>query len=236
VERQAQQCTVAAVRVLTWNLYHGRSVPPSGRSLLNEFAAALDGWAWDVALLQEVPPWWPGMLAAAADARERTVLTSRNWLLPLRRAISERNPDLLKSNGGGANAILVRGAGITDHRSRRLTLLPERRMAHGVRLDSGAWVVNLHATTEPGSEEKPRTWADNRAALAAAREWAGGAPLVFGGDLNLGGRPQLPGLRHVAGNHVDHILVAGFEPAGRGQVLDRGRLSDHPPVAVSLAP
>ena len=24
-----------------------------------EFTAALDGWDWDVALLQEVPPWWP---------------------------------------------------------------------------------------------------------------------------------------------------------------------------------
>ena len=40
------------------------------------------------------------------------MLTSRNWLLFLRRAISVRNPDLLKSNGGGCNAILVRGGGI----------------------------------------------------------------------------------------------------------------------------
>jgi endonuclease/exonuclease/phosphatase family metal-dependent hydrolase len=224
------------VRVLTWNLFHGRSVPPSGRSLSDEFAAALGGWEWDVALLQEVPPWWPEPLAQATGAEQRTVLTSRNWLLPLRRAISSRNPDILKSNGGGSNAILVRGGGIRDHRTRRLTLWPERRMAHGVLLPSGAWVVNLHATTEPRSEEKPRTKADCARALAAAREWAAGAPLVFGGDLNLKGRPELPGLRHVAGNHVDHILVDGFEPAGRGQVLDRGILSDHPPVAVTLAP
>jgi endonuclease/exonuclease/phosphatase family metal-dependent hydrolase len=224
------------MRVLTWNLFHGRSVPPSGRSLLAEFADALAGWEWDVALLQEVPPWWPDPLARAARAEQRTVLTSRNWLLPLRRAISSRNPDILKSNGGGANAILVRGGGIRDHRTRRLTWLPEQRWAHGVRLASGAWVVNLHATTQPDSEDKPRTKADCAKALAAAREWAGGAPLVFGGDLNLKGRPELPGLRHVAGNHVDHILVDGFEAAGRGEVLDRGPLSDHPPVAVTLKP
>jgi endonuclease/exonuclease/phosphatase family metal-dependent hydrolase len=222
------------VRVLTWNLFHGRSVPPSGRSLLNEFAAALAGWEWDVALLQEVPPWWPDPLAAATGAEQRMVLTSRNWLLPLRRAISERNPDILKANGGGSNAILVRGDGIRDHQTRRLTRWPEQRWAHGVLLPSAAWVVNLHATTQPDSEEKPRTKADCANALAAAREWAGDAPLVFGGDLNLKGRPELPGLRHVAGNHVDHILVDGFEPAGRGEVLDRGHLSDHPPVAVSL--
>ena len=94
---------------LTWNLYHGRSPNPAGRSLLNEFAAMLAGWEWDVALLQEVPPWWASPLAAAAGAQERSVLTSRNWGLALRRAISERNPDLLKSNGGGANTIFVRG-------------------------------------------------------------------------------------------------------------------------------
>ena len=57
------------VLALTWNLYHGRSPKPVGRSLANEFAAALAGWEWDVALLQEVPPWWPPHLAAAAGAR-----------------------------------------------------------------------------------------------------------------------------------------------------------------------
>ena len=48
-----------AFRVLTWNLFHGRSVPGARRSLLDEFAARLAEWEWDVALLQEVAPWWP---------------------------------------------------------------------------------------------------------------------------------------------------------------------------------
>jgi endonuclease/exonuclease/phosphatase family metal-dependent hydrolase len=221
---------VRSVRILTWNLYHGRSVPPSGRSLLNEFAAALDGWEWDVALLQEVPPWWPPMLARAAGAQERTQLTSRNWLLPLRRAISERNPDILKSSGGGSNAILVRSGQILEHRAARLRRTPEARWVHGVRL-ADCWVVNVHSHNHPES----LALSDTRAAIEAARQWAGGAPLVFGGDVNLKRPPEFPGLVHLGGNHVDHLFTDGRAAAGPREVIDRGTLSDHPPVAVTLA-
>src|SRR4051794_27114653 len=100
------------LRVLSWNLYHGRAVPPAGRPLFDEFAELLAGWDWDVALLQEVPPWWPAQLARATCSKERHVLTSRNSFLPIRRFIAERWPDLIRSNGGGANSMLVRGAGI----------------------------------------------------------------------------------------------------------------------------
>ncbi|MEJ7782964.1 MAG: endonuclease/exonuclease/phosphatase family protein [Solirubrobacteraceae bacterium] len=76
------------MRVLTWNLFHGRAVPAAGRPLEREFAAALAGWDWDVALLQEVPSWWPPALARACDAHARFALTSRNSLAPVRRATS----------------------------------------------------------------------------------------------------------------------------------------------------
>jgi endonuclease/exonuclease/phosphatase family metal-dependent hydrolase len=223
------------MRVLTWNLFHGRSVPNAGRGLLNEFAARLDGWAWDVALLQEVPPWWPPLLGRACGAEDRLVLTSRNWLLPVRRAISSRNPDLLKSNGGGCNAILVRGGGIAGgQETHRLALRPERRMMHGVRLRSGVWIVNLHASTR-GAAGEPQTRAESLQAAGTALGWAGGSPLVLGGDFNLRGTPELPGLRHLAGHYVDHVYTSRIEPAGRGETLDRGTLSDHAPVAVDLA-
>ena len=215
------------MRVLTWNLFHGRSVPPSGRSLVRGFAAALAGWEWDVALLQEVPPWFPEQLAATAGAECRVQLTSRNWLLPLRRAISLRNPDVLKANGGGCNAILVRNEPILEHRAQRLRRWPEARWVHGVRL-AGGWAVNVHAHNLP--ERAAR--ADCERAVAAARGW--GDLLVFGGDVNLT-HPNLAGLLHVAGNHVDHLFTDGRPAAGKAQVLDRGVLSDHPPVAVTLA-
>jgi endonuclease/exonuclease/phosphatase family metal-dependent hydrolase len=215
------------MRALTWNLYHGRSPAPTGRSMFNEFAAMLAGWDWDVALLQEVPPWWPPHLAAAAGAQQRLVLTSRNFCLPLRRAICDRNPDLLKANCGGANAILARGA-IGDHREIRLTLTPERRMAHGVRL-ADRWVVNVHAST--GDEALARR--DTLLALEAAREWAAGAPLLLGGDVNMRGKPELPGMVRLGGNHVDH-LYSDSGTATEVEVLDRGALSDHPPVRVTI--
>jgi endonuclease/exonuclease/phosphatase family metal-dependent hydrolase len=208
---------------LTWNLYHGRSPKPAGRSLLKEFSAALAGWEWDVALLQEVPPWWPPSLARAADAQERTVLTSRNSLLWLRRLISDWNPDILKSNGGGANAILVRGE-ILEDRWAELTRTPERRVAHAVRL-AGGWVVNVHSSTHQDE------WAlrDTLRAL----EWAPQPLLLFGGDVNLRHPPDLPGLIRVAGNHVDHLFTTG-RPGRDAAVLERGPLSDHPPVAVTV--
>ena len=222
-----------SMRVLTWNLFHGRSVPASGRGLLGEFAARLDGWAWDVALLQEVPPWWPPPLGRACGAEQRLVLTSRNWIPPLR-WVGARMPELVKSWSGGCNAILVRGGSIEEHKTHRLALRPERRMMHGVRLRSGVWVVNLHASTR-GAAGEPQTRAESLQAAGTALGWAGGAPLVLGGDFNLRGTPELPGLRHVAGHYVDHVYVSRIEASGVGEVLERGTLSDHAPVAVDLA-
>jgi endonuclease/exonuclease/phosphatase family metal-dependent hydrolase len=218
------------IRVLTWNLFHGRAVPAAGRPLLVEFCRTLAGWEWDVALLQEVPPWWPGPLAAAAGASARMALTSRNSCLRARRAIAKRNPDLIAANGGGCNALLVRGAAIEEHRVRTLTRRPERRVMHGVRLSGGAgWVVNAHASMEPPEQRK----ADLALAAATARAWAAGEPLVFGGDLNAT-RPAFAGMRHVARHHVDHLFVTGRTAVAPWELLDAGDLSDHPPLVVTV--
>ena len=136
------------MRVLTWNLYGGRAVPAAGRSLQAEFAAALAGWEWDVALLQEIPPWWPPELAQVTGAEPATVFTARNWGRAVRRRLGERDPDLWGSWAGGANSILVRGLGIEEHRRHRLRLWPERRWMHGVHLGDGPlssleWAVSI---------------------------------------------------------------------------------------------
>jgi endonuclease/exonuclease/phosphatase family metal-dependent hydrolase len=215
------------MRVLTWNLKHGRAVPPAGRNLFDEFASALASWEWDVALLQEVPPWWPEPLAARADAAERHVLTSRNVGLAIRKAVAERWPDVARSNGGGCNVILVRAAGaIIEHRTRRLSLLPERRWIHAVRLkDPAIWVANVHLD------------ANLRQALRAAatiETWAGRSPAVLGGDFNLDA-PSVPGFRHAGGDDVDHLYVRDLH-AITAIVLERGHLSDHAPVVVTVTP
>ena len=214
---------------------HGRAVPAAGRPLAAEFARTLAGWAWDVALLQEVPPWWPAPLARAAQASARMALTSRTWLYPLRRAIARRRPDLIKSWGGGCNAILVRGQPIAEHQIRALRLFPERRVTHGVRLGDGTWVTNVH--TQAHVEAYAR--ADLDLAAATTLVWAGGAPSVLGGDCNLRGTPSADGFEHLAGNWVDHVFGRGVRAAGPGRGLDRPTLdgaflSDHRPLTVAV--
>jgi endonuclease/exonuclease/phosphatase family metal-dependent hydrolase len=214
-----------SLRVLTWNLYHGRAVPAAGRQLFPDYTAALAGWEWDVALLQEVPPWWPERWRQELRVETRSVLTSRNGGLAARRAAATRWPDLLKSNGGGANAILVRpGRRCAEHRSALLRRFPERRRLHAVRLNDGTWIGNLHAQ---GSR------AEALRAGEALRDWAGAAPVVLGGDFNLPD-PQLPRFTEMARHGVDMVLARGLKADGPAAVLERGRLSDHAPLAVSL--
>jgi endonuclease/exonuclease/phosphatase family metal-dependent hydrolase len=220
------------LRVLTWNLFHGRSVPGAGHDLYDEFAGALRGWEWDVALLQEVPPWWPARLAEGLGCEQRTVLTSRNGLLAVRRAVAQRAPDAIKANGGGANAILCRSDRIIADRAQRLCRRPERRWVHGVGLACGVWVSNLHATA--GDETAARR--DVAEAVRASRTWAREhrARLIVGGDLNLRS-VSVEGLRVVASSEVDWVLagelVAAVGEAGRPA---RGSLSDHVPLAVEV--
>ncbi len=224
---------MVSLRVLTWNLMHGRSAPPAGRSLLAEFAAALGRWEWDLALLQEVPPWWPAELGSRLGAASALVLTSRNLGLALRRAVAIRRPDLIKSNGGGCNAILLRGVGIAQTRALRLTVFPERRWLHAVKLDGlgGVWVGNLHASGWPPAAAAR----EGRRAASAMVQWAGPAePIVLGGDFNLRAL-VLDGFRPAGGHYVDHVFVRGLDPIDEAEVLDRGSLSDHAPVAVSLS-
>lgn len=217
-----------ALRVLSWNLYHGRAVPPAGRALLGEYARAIAGWEWDVALLQEVLPWWPPALARAARAEQRTALTSRNAGLALRRAIAVRAPDLMKSNAGGANAILVRGP-IRAHARRRVCSWPERRIVHAVQLVDGTWVGNLHATVHDDAAAQR----DIARAAHAVLGWAGGAPAILGGDLNVRD-PTPPGLDPAGGHGVDHVFARGLHATGGVEVPARGPLSDHAPVLVEL--
>jgi endonuclease/exonuclease/phosphatase family metal-dependent hydrolase len=235
------------VRVVSWNLFHGRADPAAGRPLVREFSAALAGWSWDVALLQEVPPWWPPLLGRACGAEHRSVLTSRNALLPLRRALASRWPDLLKSNGGGANAILVRPTvTITAHESQRLRWRPERRVVHAVRVASGSqvgWVGNVHG--QKGVWDDGPGLADPLADLAAsvrALESRAGddeVPLVLGGDLNLprdAVERALPaGWARIASSGPDHVVGRGVVGVGDSERPPRGSLSDHAALAIDVA-
>jgi endonuclease/exonuclease/phosphatase (EEP) superfamily protein YafD len=56
---------------------------------------------------------------------------------------------------------------------------------------------------------------------------------VLGGDLNLR-HPELPDLSQCAGRDVDHVFARGLRVSKPPEVLERGALSDHPPIVVDL--
>src|SRR5256885_14056433 len=110
---------VADVRALTWNIFHGRDHPPGrelytwrsrllktteqnathaqvNRRLLDEYAEVLAGAAWSVCLLQEVPPPWARPRPQRCGADAHAVLTSRNQLARIRRALADWNADLMQ--------------------------------------------------------------------------------------------------------------------------------------------
>jgi endonuclease/exonuclease/phosphatase family metal-dependent hydrolase len=198
-----------AIRILTWNLFHGRDFPPDpdlltwrsrllriserneshvqvNRDLRAEFAAVLAAAEWDAALLQECPPRFARHLADACAAEAHRVLTSRNSLGRLRAAAARVNPDLIASVEGGSNLTLVRESGplggIAERRGIEIHAgRPERRAMALTRTGSGIVLANLHAS----AHDPALASADVLGAAAAAAELAGPAPLVFGGDLNL---------------------------------------------------
>jgi endonuclease/exonuclease/phosphatase family metal-dependent hydrolase len=199
------------VRILSWNLYHGRDFPPDrslftwrsrllgvternethvqvNRPLREEFVRLLAGLDWDAALLQEAPPRWFRALGACLGASGALALTSRNFLPPLQRLLADWNPDLIASSEGGSNQVLARGR-IEAVRRLMLTRRPERRRMLWVRLalpQGRLCVANLHAS----AGLPHRAAAELELAAERAVEWAEGDPLVLGGDFNLRPRRQ----------------------------------------------
>jgi endonuclease/exonuclease/phosphatase family metal-dependent hydrolase len=236
------------------------------RNLLSEFAGLLAGAEWDVALLQECPPRFAAPLARACGAEPHRALTSRNSLGSLRALAARLNPDLIASGEGGSNLTLVRAGGalgsIAERREATIhSGRPERRaMAltrvaarNGAREGFELCIANLHAT----NDRPALATEDVLRGAAAATGWADGAPLLFGGDLNL--RPaespevfeQLAerfGLAAPTGPRaIDHLLARGLEavepprqlPPGWREVRGDGlalRLSDHNPVEAAFTP
>jgi endonuclease/exonuclease/phosphatase family metal-dependent hydrolase len=245
------------------------------RDLQDEFAAVLAGAEWDVALLQECPPRFAEPLAQACGAEAHMALTSRNSFGRLRAATARLNPDLIASGEGGSNLTLLRCAlslpvrdkaqrngvlgGIVERRAlairsgRSLPGGPERRVMAFTRTAAGVCVANLHAT----NDRPEMATEDVLLAARTAAGWAGDAPLLLGGDLNL--RPaEAPALfaelRDRFGldtpvtspRAIDHLLARGLQvvepaaqwPPERREIRRDGialRLSDHAPVEATFA-
>jgi endonuclease/exonuclease/phosphatase family metal-dependent hydrolase len=226
--------------VRTWNLFHGRTLPESGRTELEGMVRLVTADAPDVVCLQEVPVWalrqLPGWSAMAAFG----AVTMPALGGPLARSLTELNPRRLRSAlTGQANAVLVSvRLSATAHQTlqlnprryrrreaARLGLPPatrlgwgwNRRVAQVLRVGDGeasAVVVNLHLTTSPDS--RPADAELLRAATYAEGYASPGEPIVIAGDLNLTAASSLT-LRELgswgfsaATEGIDHVLVRGW--------------------------
>ena len=259
---------------MTWNVFHGRDWPPEEElqvrahkgnwrrgpirgkeyeqvnwDLFAQFASMINRTSWDVALFQEFPPSWKTKMAQACGADSHRALSGRNWLQPLTSIVGRWRPDLLGAWEGGSNTTLVRHetGPIVERRRVVLTRRPELRVMALTRLESGVCVANIHVSTKPSSAEAELITAAER-----ALSFAGGRPLLFGGDFNV--RPGESGVFErleqrfglappTAPDRLSHLLVrelkvekhpAAWPPEAR-DLADpetglKIRLSDHNPV------
>ena len=228
--------------VRTWNLYHGRTVPASGRTYVERAVRLVTDDRPDVVALQEVPVWdlealgeWSGMLATTAVARPRR-------LGEVGRRLTAALPDLVRSGfSGQGNALLLAARHRLAGNARVVELNPgsarERRVCQLVPIEAGARrlvVANLHATAH--GERLAR-----EELAVAADALAGEEQAVACGDFNVPGAglpgfsPPLPG--------IDQVLVRGLAlerppepwPEACRRLPDGRLLSDHAPVEAVVA-
>ncbi len=253
--------------VRTWNIAHGRDVPPgpeyghAHRKLLGEMADLITADRPDVVMLQEVPVWAASLLRKRTDMGVTLAHTYGAHIpfvhIPLPLAAGEwlgnALPDMVKTQFEGQAQAVLYGPELVLVSARRVQvnsrrhLRGEPRVAQLVRLRhrrSGAEFVvgNVHADAHDADPQI-------EAASWALEQFARGAPMVFGGDLNV--HAGSLALRRLAargwgdgpaGVGVDHLFVRGLTLAGpaarwppkrRDLQLNGGRplrLSDHSPV------
>jgi endonuclease/exonuclease/phosphatase family metal-dependent hydrolase len=224
--------------VRSWNVFHGRTVPPGRHAYLEQAVGLVTQDNPDVVCLQELPLWslerlegWTGMAAFGARTRHRLGRFGR-------RATDVHHGAFRSLLTGQANAVLVaRRHAVGGHcrlvlnnrafvarEGRRLGLSlgtrlawsAERRVCQALRITPAAGpplvLVHLHATHLLDcrcAETELRRAVRFGEELAAA-----GEPLVVAGDLNL--TATSPVVRELVetgfsapGPGIDHILVRG---------------------------
>ena len=233
--------------IRTWNLYHGRTHPKTGRTYLERMVRLISMDAPDIVALQEVPLWALGRLEGWSGMRAVWAVAVPNLLGPVARFLTDLDPVRMKFTlAGQANAMLLshRFERVSD---RTLVLNPDvprlewirggrqRRVCQAVDLlvdGRPLTVANLHATNNA-----VRARVD--VGLAADFLTASGQCILCG-DFNVPTfavpdfSPPIEG--------IDQILVRGLdlERGPRPWPLKRRRsdgrlLSDHAPVEAEIA-
>jgi endonuclease/exonuclease/phosphatase family metal-dependent hydrolase len=234
--------------VRSWNLYHGRTHPPTPKLYLEQMVRLVTADAPDLVALQEVPLWAVRRLEAWSGMQAWWAMTMPALLGPLARRVTDADPQRFRSSlTGQANALLV-NPHFEAARHRRIVLNPElsragrllgshQRVCHSLEVEAGPerlLAANLHASNDPdpnlvGAE------IDRAASFLSGIE-----PVVLCGDFNVA-RHSVPGFSEPI-DGIDQVLVRGLE-------LERGPerwpeerrrtngivLSDHAPVEAVIA-
>ena len=221
--------------VRTWNVFHGRTKPASGRAHLERMVRLIGDGAQIVAL-QEVPAWalrdvgrWSGMAVGGAVARPAR-------LGVLGRRATALAPDLLRSAlNGQANAVLL-GRPLAFAGRQRLVALKRRGALEArvcqlvpVRVAGRTLTVaNFHATAHLPAIAR-------REVDRVGEALAGEEPAIVCGDFNVANTGLSGFSEPIRG--IDQILVRGLElehPPARWpperRRFDGHLLSDHAPI------
>lgn len=180
------------LRVVTWNLFHGRDGLPGlgatrrstwrglpeddgaflhvNRKLTAQMAARIAAWAPDVCALQEVPT--AAVRAIARTTGMHAVWTTTGPLVGparLRDALAARNPDLWRSHEGNANVLLV---------GPRLRVV--ERSARAVRLNPVRSILAAAAARRVEGDELPHYLLEPRRLVMVRALAPGGAVVALG--------------------------------------------------------
>lgn len=226
----------ASLLVRTWNIAHGRDVPPgpghghARRKLFAEMCEVMTQDTPDVILLQEVPV-WAGQLLHERTGMGVTLAPAYGAHVPFLHvplplaagaALGRALPDVARTQFEGQGQALLYGADLLLVSARRVQLNDRRRLrgepriAQLVRLRHRRLgrefaVGNVHADSGGPAAQLER-------AGYVLERFARGAPMVLGGDLNAG--PRSRGVRALAARGwfeeagevgIDHLLVRGME-------------------------
>jgi len=232
--------------IRTWNLYHGRTHPKTGRTYLERMVRLVSFDAPDVVALQEVPLWALGRLEGWSGMQAVWSVTVPGFLGPVARFITDLDPVRVRFTAAGqANAILL-GPRFVVRDDRTLVLNPEvkrlewlrggrqRRVCQAVdlELDGGLLTVaNLHATN---NSDLARVEVGLAADFVRAAETC-----ILCGDFNVPAfavpdfSPPIEG--------IDQILVRALEVerephawAPERRRVNGALLSDHAPVEAEV--
>ena len=207
--------------VRTWNLYHGRTYPKTGRTYLERMVRLVSLDAPDIVALQEVPLWSLGRLERWSGMQAVWAVTVPNFLGPVARFVTDLDPVRVRfTSPGQANAVLLNphfevgkhGAFVMNPRG--VPLGGDQGRPSAPRLPGPRGGDRRRARSSSATCTPRTTPSARRLEVGLAAEFVRGAErVVLCGDFNV---PRFHGPDFSPPiDGIDQILVRGSEAGAR---------------------